>query len=159
MSAEAKNPLRSVSIAEQPAPIHDRPRSPGPWASGLPRHQFWMGMCLKTRLGTRLPDLPRHLSPRIHVLQQLLFPEGVHASPEPVVGIGQKPALGGQALERLLDQLHAVAPIVEDLFAKDQEPTVDAHPAGLDMADALDAPPVGNLHQVEAALRTHPDEA
>src|SRR5712692_6481500 len=54
------------------------------------------------------PDLPRTLPAKVHVLEQLLFPEGVHAGPEAVVLVREELAFRGQPPERLLDELVAV---------------------------------------------------
>src|SRR5688500_5012412 len=110
-------------------------------------------------LGSLSPDFPGRAAAGVDVFEQLALLEGVHAGPEAVVGIGDELPFGGQALERLLDEILAGADVIEDVLVEDEVPPVDAHPHVLDVADALHAAPVFRLHEVEAARRGDADEA
>src|SRR5260221_6366951 len=67
-------------------------------------------------VGRRLvPDLPGRAAAAIRVFELLAILERVHRRPEPVVLVRDQPALEDQALERLADELFAVAEILENL--------------------------------------------
>src|SRR4051794_32206652 len=74
----------------------------------------------------RFPDLPRRLAARVHVVEELLLLERVHAQEEAIVLVSDQLLLLDQPLERFLDELLAGADHVEDRGPQDEEPGI--HP-------------------------------
>ncbi len=88
----------------------------------------------------------------------LLVLERVHRRPEAVVPEGHQPALLDQPPERLLDELLALADVVEDLPAEDEVAAVDPGRALANVADRLHRASVVGLHEVERVGRAHGEE-
>ena len=58
------------------------------------------------------------------VFQALLFFEGIHASPEPIVLISHKFVLANQPLEGLYDQFITIVHVFKDVLSEDEVTTV-----------------------------------
>src|SRR5207245_9779812 len=115
----------------------------------------------RRRRGRRsaLPDLPRRVAPRVHVVQALLVLERVHGYPEPVVAVGEELVLSHEPLERVHHEVSTVSQIVEDLGLEDEVAAVDTEARLPDVLDAGHLAAVARRDEVVAQLRRHAQEA
>src|ERR1700674_2669102 len=90
------------------------------------------------------PDFPRSDSACAVVLQLLLVLEGVHARPEPIIGITDQLFLFHQSPKRLPHEFLLHSDVIENLPVKDEESSVDPNRAAIDG--------VNPRHQVSVAL-------
>src|SRR5690606_5543702 len=105
-----------------------------------------------------LPDLPRCVVVLDQLLEPLLVLERVHALPEAVVAIRVQLALRDQTLERLVDELLALAKVVEDRLPENEEAAVNPVVQVLDRVDGRDGAVGVRVDEMEARVGLHADE-
>src|SRR4051794_30844920 len=101
------------------------------------------------------PDLPGNVATSIHVVEALLFLEGVHACPEAFVTVACKLPLCNQSLKGCFDQLLATLHVVEDVALEDKVAAVDKGARLANVLQSLDRAIMLHIDDVEGLAGTH----
>src|SRR5262245_27773513 len=106
-----------------------------------------------------LPHLPGRIAARVHVVEDALIRERVHALPEAGRAVGDELALGDEPLEWLLHELLAWLDVVEDLALEREETAVDPEFRLADVPDLVDESGGVRRDDVERLARADAQEA
>src|SRR6266404_1305192 len=90
------------------------------------------GELLVFTIAIGFPDFPRSCSTGAKTLEFLFVLEGVHARPEPVIGIADQLFLFQQSLKRFPNKFLFLFYVIENLFLENEESAVDANRAVVD---------------------------
>src|SRR5215813_4452528 len=71
----------------------------------------------------------------MHVFQEFLIFERIHAGPESVISVGCQLTPLDQSLERLLDQFGFAVQVVKDIMLEGVVASIDSYVGGLDILD------------------------
>src|ERR1700751_831748 len=104
-------------------------------------------------------EKPRHGALLDQVLEYLLVLERIHGAPEAFMTEGHQLVCFNQSLERRFDEFFAVAHVVEDLLAEDEETAIDPEVGILAGADAPDFSARPHVDEMQAERRPHGREA